>query len=521
MSDRRILSDAIRILLSILMGILLWFTVTPHTLLADEKPSLYVLSIGISEYQDPQIPKLKYADDDAYGIVQWAQSQQSLGRYQRVNTRLMVGAEATRANVIDALLQTYRTAGPDDLLIVFLAGHGLNELRSEQYHFLTYDTRAANIAGTALKQTDLLESLGLRRTDDRRVLILVDSCHAGAMSKLVAGLSVDQRGLFTTRGGQRLETEQTEKKTRLWQLLSAGSGEETATEGPQYRLKDEDSSVEGHGLFTNAVLEALATDAADTNKDGAISLSELKSHISKVVRERGRGTQEPEYSGHEQETLIADTPPKAEICDGIDNNHNGIIDEGFPPNCFATELCNGIDDNGNGVIDESALFDKDGDGHKDRNLCGASLGDDCNDADPAIHGGQPDFGNFRDDDCDTLIDEDDFDRNCNGIPDKMELRYRPIKGASRLGLVMGTGTMVAGAITYGLLYSVPLSSAPDPDSIQKYRGLSIATVALGGTGVVMLGIGGTFSLQERVLRLQYPPLTRPYPPKSDCTSLKK
>jgi hypothetical protein len=72
----------------------------------------------------------------------------------------------------------------------------------------------------------------------------------------------------------------------------------------------------------------------------------------------------------------------------------------------AREVCNGIDDNCDGTVDETTpCFDDDGDGQTEEE-------GDCNDADAAVHSGaEEDMANGIDDDCDGVVDSgaSDFD----------------------------------------------------------------------------------------------------------------
>lgn len=152
-------------------------------------------------------------------------------------------------------------------------------------------------------------------------------------------------------------------------------------------------------------------------------------------------------------------PGAAEVCDGKDNNCNGQIDEGvlltfyedtdhdgygnpnvsrqactapagFVPDntdCNdsnaaihpgATEVCDGIDNNCNGQVDEGVLLtfyrDADGDGYGDLNnsvqACSAPAhyvtnNGDCNDADPKVYPGYPEYCDGIDNNCNGLVDE--------------------------------------------------------------------------------------------------------------------
>ncbi|MFQ5877388.1 MAG: MopE-related protein [Acidobacteriota bacterium] len=120
-------------------------------------------------------------------------------------------------------------------------------------------------------------------------------------------------------------------------------------------------------------------------------------------------------------------PAAVEVCDSIDNDCDDEVDEGFDldgdgvtacggdcddanPLVFPgqAEACNGIDDNCNGLIDEE--FDGDGDGV-------TACGGDCDDANPLVFPGQAEACNGIDDDCDALVDEGYPDTDGDGLAD--------------------------------------------------------------------------------------------------------
>jgi len=111
---------------------------------------------------------------------------------------------------------------------------------------------------------------------------------------------------------------------------------------------------------------------------------------------------------------MACAAPPGFVADSTDCNDADILV--YPA---ATDICNSLDDNCNGLIDEDALFiayylDFDADGYGDAGSdsvsCSVITGYvendlDCNDADNLIHPAAPELCNGMDDNCNLLIDD--------------------------------------------------------------------------------------------------------------------
>lgn len=229
------------------------------------KPNLYILSIGVSEYKNRDY-NLKYADSDAEAITRIFKLQEKY-LYNRVEVKLLKNQDATKDNILDELDWLEKEVTQKDVAILFLAGHGINDHKGA-YYFLNYEVELNRLRRTATKW---IEFEDIVKTLPSKVLLLIDTCHAGA---IMGNRKRDIVGAIK-------------------ELMSTGSGQiiMSATTGGSYSLEDEEWE---HGVFTKAIIEALEEfKACKSSNKKTITIKDLEHYVTHRVKELTGGEQKP------------------------------------------------------------------------------------------------------------------------------------------------------------------------------------------------------------------------------------
>jgi uncharacterized caspase-like protein len=230
------------------------------------RPNLYVLAVGVADYPAPRL-KLGFPAKDARDFTNAFRAQEGRA-FGKVTARLLPDAEATRAGIEAGLDWLQASAGPEDIAIVFLAGHGVDDPPAG-YHYLPYDGDMNRPAETGLSYTRLRRALGGIRAN---VALFIDTCHSGDVFGRPGHASMDVNRLVN-------DLASTEHGIVVF---AASTGEQVAFESPLW----------GNGAFTKAVIEGLGGEAAYRGRP-YISAGMLDVYVSERVKELTAGGQTP------------------------------------------------------------------------------------------------------------------------------------------------------------------------------------------------------------------------------------
>jgi hypothetical protein len=227
------------------------------------KPNLHLLSVGISEYKDPQL-NLRYAHVDAETFAAAWDNQRGTV-YEQLTANLLTNAEATGDRIQSAMSQLVENVDRRDVAVIFISAHGIRD-RQLEYYLAPHEVEPENLSETGLHYSalgQLLESLPCK------VLLFVDTCHA-------AGIT----------GAKSIW------RDPLYELTSEEYGTIVFASSLSREISVEDEAW-GHGAFTKAILATFEDKASDLDNDGFLSLTEFEHSVGERVAEMTKGQQHP------------------------------------------------------------------------------------------------------------------------------------------------------------------------------------------------------------------------------------
>lgn len=242
---------------------------------------LHILAIGISDYGDKATSlRLKFAAKDANDVAsallatQGSEFNKRGGLYADVKTQYLHDGEADRAGIFRAFDSMKANMAKDeagqDLAVVMFSGHGA--MIDDRFYLLPYGVDArtpADLEAAAISANEFHDKVA-ELAKHGRVLVLLDTCHSGAV----------------TGDGSALAS-----NADLLRSIISASNVTVLTSSTTNEFSREDDKW-NNGAFTKVLLDALGKDA-DENHDGLISMSELTHYVATHVSGLTGGQQHP------------------------------------------------------------------------------------------------------------------------------------------------------------------------------------------------------------------------------------
>ncbi|OUL18803.1 hypothetical protein BV378_34845 [Nostoc sp. RF31YmG] len=213
-------------------------------------PKLWLLLVGVNQYQDEQLPSLRYSAVDCQvlaealaGATKEQFPQRQVKIYHDFANQLPL-----LVTVRESLRQIAADAQPIDTVLFYFSGHGMLQPNTQEAFLCLADTQKDSLEQTGLPVKELLTQLS--KSGAQNQLVWLDACHSGGMT--LRGAIAEPLLNPTPQLVDALQRNATKGKG-FYALLSCDVNQQS-WEFPEL----------GHGVFTYYLMRGLNGDAADT-----------------------------------------------------------------------------------------------------------------------------------------------------------------------------------------------------------------------------------------------------------------
>jgi hypothetical protein len=234
---------------------------TPESLATATRGTLYVLAVGVADYE--QLNPLTFAAKDVTVLTDVLKKQKTL--FQDVKATILTNKQAKVFDVRKELVGLARKATKNDTVAVILSGHGIIDEATGLYYYCPHDFDPKKVVNKGISSKELMESV----TDKlvaRNVFIFLDSCCSGGA---------------TDKFQQQFDKQVSSVSKSGVVIFASSKGTESSQENQSW----------GHGALTKAFLDTMGNLELDLNKDSIVQIKELDNGLTEGVKSLTSGGQ--------------------------------------------------------------------------------------------------------------------------------------------------------------------------------------------------------------------------------------
>lgn len=244
----------------------------------------YALLIGVGKTPNDSRLSLPTTVKDAEQL-KTVLLDQSAARFPASNVRMLCNETASLLQIQNELkwLADEATANPDSTVIVYFSGHGGRLQHSQDYFLVPSDIDPGRLNDTVLWSSKFTELL--RAIKAKRLLVLIDACHAAGMASSKESSLLREHGF--------IEAPPPESLLREWKQMPTGGAKQADAMPRQGEGRavisscgsNQSSYIRKDGtlsIFTYHLREALTGQASDPG-ESHLTVSKLFEYLSKSV----------------------------------------------------------------------------------------------------------------------------------------------------------------------------------------------------------------------------------------------
>ncbi|WP_414589045.1 caspase family protein [Scytonema sp. PCC 10023] len=227
-------------------------------ILTTGEAKLWILLVGVNEYQDRSLPSLRYPALDCQGLGEALNSAtQGFPNKEVIVHHDFAAKPPTLQMIRGSLEQIVSQSQSQDSILLYFSGHGMLEPNTQQAVLCLADTHKDDLLTTGLGMQELLRILGDSPANQQ--LVCLDTCHSGDM-RLLGG----NRGSARNGNIPEIPNPTTQMMNVLRQRASQSKGFCALLSCDQGQQSWEFPEL-GHGVFTYYLMQGLLGEAADSH----------------------------------------------------------------------------------------------------------------------------------------------------------------------------------------------------------------------------------------------------------------